>query len=366
MEEMRKTIWLPVALLVLSSLACGLFGRAGEALEAGREAATAVAELGAAVGEDGLATLVPQLIEEGAAADDSSDDAPIGPEIDADALFDLRSYRLRITTEWTSDEGESHVTTLEEARTRDPWARSMVMQGMTDDMLVEFVEIGDQAWMCSAGSCTQMPADSDEMESAFGDMGVFRPETVTDDARFLGRETVNGIQTRHYALDLTQMTALLAAEGHVSDMSGEIWIADEPDLPKFTVRYQTSWRVKRADESGRQSLLHEVYDINVPFTIEPPEGADRSGLPEDVPAYPGGQQEFSMAGMTAFSTDDALADVAEFYREALVAEGWTLESDEVLEQMVQQRWTKDARMVTLVASAQDDGTSVMITVDDGP
>ncbi len=354
---MRKAVLLGISLLVLSSLACGLFGRAEEIVDVGRDAATAVAEVGSEIGEEAVATLVPE------SRDEDADEDAVQPEIDEDGLFDLQSYRMRVKTEWIPEDGDPQVSVVEEAYTREPRARRMVMMGVADDVTMEFVEIGEQAWWCSAGACSQMQAEPDEMDSAFGDSGVFDPDFVPEDALYLGSETVNGIQTRHYALDLTAMRADLASRGEISGLSGEIWVADEPNLPAFTVRYEAAWSVKGSDEAGDHSMVYEVYDVNAPFTIEPPEGADATGLPEDVPPYPGGQQEFSMEGMTSFRTADSVAEVEAFYREALVAEGWALGSDEAMDDLLQQLWTKEARVLTLLVAAQDDGTSVTIAID---
>lgn len=70
-----------------------------------------------------------------------------------------------------------------------------------------------------------------------------------------------------------------------------------------------------------------------------------------------------MEGMTSFETEDAVADVAEFYRNGLAAGGWTLESDDEFGAMVQQEWTKEGRALSLMVSEDDDVTSVLITVE---
>lgn len=357
---MRRHMWLPIALLVLSSLACSIFGRAGEAIDAGREAATLVAEVGSEIGEEGLATLVPEEPDE-----EPGDDEPAQPEVDVDALQELQSYRMRMTTEWIPEEGEVDYLQMEQAQIREPRAQRTVWRDAAGESAVEFVEIGEQAWMCSGGACTHTEADPDEIGSEFSDPGMFNFGFLTDDVydSLLGREQVNGIQTRHYDLRLSAMQAAFLAQGDVSDLSGEVWIADEPDLPAFTVRLEMSWTEERQERTGQASIEYEVYDVNEPFTIEPPEGADRTGLPDDVPPYPGGEQEFSMEGMAGFSTTDSPAEVAEFYREALAEEGWTLQADDEMGDMIQQSWTKEATSLMVMITAQDEETGIMITIE---
>jgi hypothetical protein len=68
--------------------------------------------------------------------------------------------------------------------------------------------------------------------------------------------------------------------------------------------------------------------------------------------------------MTSFSTPDGVPAVADFYRDGLVAASWTLESDDAMEAMVQQVWRKGARTLTLIVSAQEEGSTVMITIEE--
>jgi len=378
---MKRRSWIPIIVLVLASVACSLFGRAGEAIEMGKEAATRVADLATEVGGEGLATLVPELSEEAtpdleAAPEESSgggedegqpEDEGAGPEIDEDALDGLDSYRTRFTVEWTPEEGEGEdeAFALEQAHTRNPRAQRMTMVGMFEDESMEIVQIEDKSWMCSGGSCTQMAADPEELASSFTDAALFDPYDMVDDAgtKFVGRETVNGLQTRRYQLDLEPMRTAYLAQGDISDPEGDVWVVDEAGLPKMAVRLVMSWKEVRDGVTGRAGYTYEMYDINEPFTIEPPEGAADSGLPEDVPAYPNARETFSMEGMTSFETDDPVADVAEFYRNGLAAEGWTVESDDEMGALVQQEWTKDGRVLNVMVSEDDDVTSVMIMIE---
>lgn len=372
---MKRRIWLPITLLVLASLACSIFGGAREAIELGQEAATQVSEVATTVGEEGVATLIPESSEdetteeqttsEETGSQEPAEEEVADPDLDVDALEGLDSYRARFQADWNPDEGEGETFTFEEARTRSPSAQRLLMKGMSEDETVEIVQIEDQSWMCTGGACTQMQADPDDLASSFSEAAMFDPAGTVDDAdaTFVGRERVNGIQSRHYKLNLTAMQATFLAQGDVSDVDGDVWIADEPDLPELAVRLEMSWTETRDDVTGQSTFLYETYDINAPFTIEPPQGAAESGLPEDVPSYPNAEQTFSMGGMATFETPDAVSDVADFYRENLAAEGWTVESDDDMEDMVQQVWSKGERTLTLLASNQDGVSSVMISIE---
>lgn len=375
---MRRGIWLPLTLLVLVSLGCSLLGRAEEAIELGKEAATRVSEVASTIDEEAVATLVPDLSGEGAQDEESggeeaSEDEGEGaesdvepPQIDVEALDRLESYRTRFTSEWRPEQGDPEVIRFEEARTRDPGAYRMVMEGFAEGEAIEMVQIGDQSWMCGGGSCTEIEADPEELAEGFGDEAMLNPSDIVDqgDGTFLGRERVNGIQTRHYQLDIDPGEAAFLSQGEISNVRGESWVADEPDLPAIVVRFEMSWTETRDGEKGQVSFIHETYDINAPFTIEPPEGAEKSGLPDDVPLYPGGSQMLSMEGMTSLEAPDGVDQVAEFYRESLPAQGWTLGSDDAMGSMVQQVWSKEGRTLTLMITEEDGGSNIIVSMDD--
>lgn len=357
---MKRTIWLPLTLLVLSALACSFLGSAEKAVEVGQEAATKASQAATAVGEE--VGLEGETSEEAEPGDDEEETG--AAEVDPDALSGLDAYRVRLRTEWVPNEGEADRTVFEQAHTRDPQAQRLVVGGDEEEAF-EFVQVEDQAWYCSGGSCSQANADPEDLMSGFGSAMMFDPGDVTDQARanFVGRESVNGVQTRHYTLNLTAMEAAILSQGDVSDVQGDAWIADEGDLPAFTVRFQMSWLEKRGSRAGRGELFYEVYDVNAPFTIEPPEGADKVGLPEDVPVYPNAEGGFTMEGMVTFESSDDAATIADFYRDGLAAEGWTSERDDELEGTISQLWQKDGRQLMLMISPDDGKTNVTLTVE---
>jgi hypothetical protein len=373
-----------LTVLVLAALACSMFGQAEEAVDAGRDAVTKASEMATAVGEaddgtvaseeptEGPVTETPTTLEgeedataEPATEQTGSDDPP-QPELDSDALTGLVSYRTRLTVEWEPEEGETEAMRFEDAHTREPSARRLVMSGMDAHEAVELVQIEDRAWMCTQDACSQMEADPEELASGFSEAALLDPgDLVGDaDATFVGREEVNGIQTRHYTLDLTAEQVAFLAQGEVSDLEGEVWVADEPELPSFAARYEMSWTERRQEVPGEVSFVYETYDVNEPFAIAPPEGAADTGLPEDVPLYPDAQELFSVQGMVTFRSSDDATEVAEFYRERLSEEGWSADSDDEMGDAIQQMWVKDGRTLAVFLSDEEDGSTAMLTLEE--
>jgi hypothetical protein len=68
-------------------------------------------------------------------------------------------------------------------------------------------------------------------------------------------------------------------------IEGEICVADERDLPPVVVQEQSIYDVTLEYASGAQETVKfeqvsELFDLNEPFAIEPPEGATMMpGLP---------------------------------------------------------------------------------------
>lgn len=364
---MKRAIWLPLVVLVLASLACSAFGAAERAVEVGKEAATKASEAATAVGEEVMNTPEGETSEETSEETGAggSDEETTGPELDPDALSGLDSYRTRMRMQWVPDEGDPEGTTMEQAHTRDPQAQRFVVEGGAGDDF-EFVQIGEQAWYCAGGACSQAQADPEDLVAGFGQEMMFDPDDLADEANatFVGREEVNGVQSRHFKLDLSAMETALLAQGEVSDVESNVWIADESGLPNFTVRFEMTWNETREERAGSGELFYEVYDVNQPISIEPPEGAEKSGLPEDVPAYPNAEDAFGMEGMTSFTSSDDVATVADFYAEGLAAQGWSMANEEDMgADAVNQLWQKGERELRLMITSEESGSNVTIMIE---
>jgi hypothetical protein len=359
-NTMKKRLWLVLVVPLLASLACSVCGQAQEVIEVGEGAATQAAEVATAVGETGEELTTPESSGEGGTAEGG------GPAIDPEALGNLESYRVRITVQGLQMSSTPEGMVMEQAYTRDPAARRFVIEGQEGER-VEWVQIEDQAWYCTGGTCTKTQGDVEDLVSGFGAQ-MLDPVDFTNDAdySYQGQETLNGVRTKRYALDLSaaETAFLRMAQGDISDVEGQAWVADEPDLPTYVVRFELTWKETQDDQTETGELSYEVYDVNTPITIEPPEGAASSELPEDVPLYPEAEVVFSAEGVSNLTTPDDVATVADFYREELPAAGWTKGSDDEMEDMVSQVWNKDDRTLSLMISpGEEGGSSLVITIE---
>jgi hypothetical protein len=321
-----------LALLLVFSLGCGLLGGNGDDGD--------TAGSGGDTSQGG-----------GGGGDENGGDAQI------EELAGVDSYRMSWEWGWTPDGGDAEVEGWVQEYTRDPGAYRISYE--SGGSTYEFVQIEDTAWYCFDDSCAQSEMSAEDAASSFG-MSLDTMTPDESDMDYEGRETVNGISTRHYRVNLAFTTLAALAQGDVSDISSEVWLADESDLPSFVVKYETSWRETRGEQEGEAYWSYQVYDINEPITIEPPEGAAQ--WPDDVPSYAGATDVMLMGGLITFTTGDDVATVLDYYESGLASNGWTQTSDNDYGAMVTQDWAKGAETLTLMVSAENGSTSVVINL----
>jgi hypothetical protein len=198
------------------------------------------------------------------------------PDLQADALAGLNSYRAQITWQMDMAESAGQDMTINIAETRDPEARQITVSGMDVDIQVISTPEGD--WVNVGGQWQSVPGGN--LETFFGEMTLVTSEDINtlaaasqeDDYTFVGTETINGVQTRHYRIDVdSDEWGDIAGTTDVSTTQGDVWVADESDLPSFAVRFTVESEVEIEGEMGTATLTWDVQEINTDFTIEPPE-----------------------------------------------------------------------------------------------
>ncbi len=219
-------------------------------------------------------TLAPAPTDAPAAAEEE----PLNLTDRVSGLEDLKSYRLTWTSEWTPEDPTKKPMqmTWTQEFTTDPSAQSIAWSGSSEATGGE--ETISRMWRI--GPTTYMMFDKDEETQC---MAITQDEEDADppfdpsllggveDAKYVGRETVNGIRTKHYVYDSTGF-ALLGAD----QVSGDVWVAEDGG---YMVKEMLTWEggaglfsMAAQDEAkGKGSWTWELSDINAQFTIEPPE-----------------------------------------------------------------------------------------------
>jgi len=290
---------------------------------------------------------------------------------DAEALQSLGSFRSRILSRTEVQGSPARELYMQQDETGNPRTRYTFVQDTTTDEPstlemytindFEYLNVGD-GWMI-----TQIDP-TDEEGGDFTDTGVLSFADISQSTQesayeYVGQENRNGINTSHYRLNMTadQVLALAESLTEISEYNAELWIANQPGLPVFTVFFLVQINGKANDLPAGFTMTQEVYDINQPFSLSVPPEALESGLPADIPPYPGMTAFSAMEGFVSFSAPDDMAVVQGFYENGLASNGWTAGERTDLDNMIILTWTKDNRTVEISLSGREGGGSeVMI------
>jgi hypothetical protein len=299
-------------------------------------------------------------------AEESATDEDLPITFDANALEGLNSYRMDMTWSFTKEDGSVEEFSVQEEATRDPAAQRYTMQSGGES--IEFIRIEQTQWMRFGEEWMQTTAGEDETMGSFGEFFV-QPEEMFADVdsnayKYMGKENVNDMNTRHYQLKDTALDmALWFKAADVEDATVDVWMVDENDLPKFAVRYEMAVTGTFEEEGkGTLTLSWNVYDVNTDIVIEPP--ADVASLPEGIELCQDASNVMVMGTMSMFTCPGKVADIATFYTDMLENEGWEAGDVTTMEEMVMGTWTKDGETLslTITADTESGGTSVMISL----
>ncbi|MGD9101233.1 MAG: hypothetical protein PVF45_12205 [Anaerolineae bacterium] len=201
-----------------------------------------------------------------------SEGQPASPEIQPEApsleaagaplqvadLQDLNSYRLSMTSRVQSSGAPVVEVVLTEEWVREPPARRLAVSlgaGMPE---MEYIIIGNSAWMNLGGNWVTVP------ESEVEDFDEDLSSLMTPDPgmALVGEETVNGIHCKHYIQDV---------EMESQSTHHEMWVADQDDLPAVAIRAIYRLEMNMGEMTTVTEGELNVTDINTPITIEPPQ-----------------------------------------------------------------------------------------------
>ncbi|HOT91719.1 MAG TPA: hypothetical protein PLJ78_06915 [Anaerolineae bacterium] len=288
--------------------------------------------------------------------------------IDPEALKDLNSYRMKMVWNFTAEDGTVEEFNIEEEAIRDPLAQHYTMNSAEGSM--EFVLIGDTQWSRFGDEWMQTTAGEGESLGQFGQSLVQPDEMLSgankDAFKYVGKETVKGLNTRHYQLKDNSWDAAWGFNvTDVEDARMDIWIVDEKNLPQVMTRFEMTVKGTFEDErKGTLALTWEIFDFNVPFTIEPPAGAANIGLPAGLELCPNAADVTVMGKISMFTCPASVKDTATFYTEALDKAGWTAGDVTDMEGLLMGSWTKgdETLNLTITANEEKGGSNVMISI----
>ncbi len=377
-----RLIWLVLLLagLVLAIAACG-----GDKATSEPAATTAPATSKPADTPVPAATQKPADTPAPTLAPTSAAEEELAPDQVA-KVSDMNSYRATIDIQWqgtttSSQKIESSMNMMVEY-VREPRAEhlsiygtSLASQGFTKDQPMEMYIIGDTTYMYVMGMWMQTPS-SDSTEG-LGDTFLMTSDDVLKNAKnskYVGRETVNGVDAKHYRFDETALDSADMAGSKIDRAEGDVWIAVDGS---YVVKMDATMFGKEmsvpgdtGDEvaaDGSMRMVMNVTDVNKSIAIEvPQEALDANQPPEDIPVADDAADVNNLFGMITYSTAKTPQEIHDFYKAEMPKNGWTETGDDSFGDMFMMQYTKDGSTasVTITADATSGKTSVMITVQE--
>ncbi len=292
-------------------------------------------------------------------------------------LGDLNSYRAAFNMTFEGKEnGQAKTSTLAftEEFVKDPPAKRTVITGLggllggetstpepnQQPSGIESIEVGGKQYSKMGDICTQVTADSGPQANTMLD-----PNSIIGSVRGaqrVGNETVNGVPSVHYKLDVTGLEMLGYLNG-----SGDVWVADPGNyVVKYT--FQATGTDKffggTSNSEGTIKWDYEVTDVNQPITIQAPENC--GGAAEDIPVMADAEDKAAFGSMSTYTSPSKFDDVVAFYEKEMKAQGWKATDDagmSVEGSMSTKSYTKDGRTVQVMITADSSSgkTTVMIT-----
>jgi hypothetical protein len=197
------------------------------------------------------------------------------PEDWQQSMATLSSFRQKVVLDFTADgTGVHSKATYEGEVTTNPAAlHSLVgVEGEAASQLpanqVEVIWIGDTAWVkVGRRPWVQVPVAALESEYAGQVVGVgdLLPY-VAQARRVLPDETVNGILCEHYVYDISN----LQTEAGMTTAQGDIWAAEDGGyVVRLTMNGHGTYYATYTT-SGTLNLVYDLFDVNVPISINPP------------------------------------------------------------------------------------------------
>ncbi len=301
----------------------------------------------------------------GAPATDANPPASVdAPPVIAgqEALLSLNSYRTRFTIRTEKNGAATEELVIVQEETRNPAAKRWIWTSVAGEQPgnMEMITVNGQNWINFGGTWMMSQQSPEEAAAGFGEDSLNNFDVAGEfekgNYQLVGSETMNGVNTRHYVLNLgpTEIALMTSGMTDITTMKTDVWVADVAGLPNFTVKYEVYAEGKIDGEPGKFNFISEVYDINQPFTIELPAEAASSAMSSDIPQYPNATDLFSMQGMSGFKTTDAPDLVKAFFDQNLTANGWSKSGGEM---DIFITYTKGGKQLQLMVNPTDSGGS---------
>lgn len=304
------------------------------------------------------------------------------------ALDEVNSYRATILMSSTSgaDAAEAFSMELEMLVTTNPPATSFRLLGLDAGLGDESVDLGGlgemtvvqvdgKTYTLLAGlGCTT----SDGTDTTTTEGFITRPDALFEDidagAVTLVEEgvEVNWIRTNHYQFDQSAIPDSDVADG---TLTGDMYVAQDGEfIVRFVIDGQGSslnFGDDTTTDTGTFHLEFNVLDVNSDIAITAPAectiGGDSGGTEggSEAGSYPMLADAFDMtnfSGFISYKTNTSVPDAAAFYRDELVAQGWTISFEYSDDTTATITLTREGKNLTIAITADPTSGANLVSI----
>ncbi|MBM4412951.1 MAG: hypothetical protein FJ040_05825 [Chloroflexi bacterium] len=288
-------------------------------------------------------------------ANTAQEEAPAGDSLwQADVnrnLDSVNSYIATFTYKSEPEGGEAQEWSWRQVVNRNPFASDTTTDTVSGQGMGAFrmIVLGDKSYIISDGmQCMAMTDENNQNE-------MMDPQNFMSSADYDMRKegsgpTIDGRATEKYVGEYNDGSNTVTSIAYV-DPSTEI-----------TMRWEVSGTSDTNGAKETFTWVYEMSDIDAAPTVEVPDECSAMAESSAYPMPDDAQVTLQSAEMFAYSTAQPVADVVEFYNEAMPAEGYVeAEGGMTTPDMSMLMYTKDGKNVSVMITVQDGKTNVIIT-----
>ncbi|HET7376208.1 MAG TPA: hypothetical protein VFK30_05840, partial [Anaerolineae bacterium] len=284
----------------------------------------------------------------------------------SEGLDTLNSYQTTFTMSFDGTEDNKpkqwNWTTLEEFIKQPAAKHSKISSTNTGaaDTTFESWDVNGKNFVQIGDTCIQSDSSAPPTSS-----NTFTPSSIIGDIRGaqpLGAETVNGIPTQHFSVDVQRFAAL----GTYTDGKSEVWVATPGNYVVkyfFTATGQDTFFGGGTNSSGTLRWDYEVNNVNQPINIAPPDACGKAAA--DIPILPDAKNNSAMGDLTTYTSATVFDDAVNFYKTEMVKNGWTADANSSMSapNFATLSFKKDTRTasVSITFDTSSNETTVLIS-----
>jgi len=278
-----------------------------------------------------------------------------------DKLDKLQSYRLLHEWSWKWEKGDSGQMKMYVEFVREPKAQRILIESIENGQKQETSEMiftEGTLYIRSGDRWTALQSeDMEEVLQSTGWWGTPDSFLAQSKGRYVGKETINGIPTKHYHFSRQALLGFSLLK-NIKEARADVWVS-----PKYNVFIKVAlhWEGFGEEDKGLGTfdLVSTLSDINKKIEITPPAGIEKPSVPEDIPIMKGASKLNLAENMINYQVAKGQDEVINYYKAQMQAKGWKM-GQSVVPNMLQ--FSKEGRTATIMIEEENGQTTITIII----